>query len=119
MTIDELVVKIINTPNSVEFPEVIEVIETAYCYTPTRFNNGIGSNMLINEAGTNEGSCKIFSFCKLNNLNEKQTLTCFGKYYREDVLGHPNNDDHSNIRNYMSHGWEGISFDGNALQLKA
>jgi hypothetical protein len=48
-------------------------------------------------------------------LNEKQTLACFGKYYREDVLRHPENDDHANIRNFMLYGWEGIVFEGEAL----
>ena len=115
MTIDELIEKTSTDPESVEFSDVINLIDDTYHYTPTRFHNGIGSKAVINEAGTNEGSCKIFAFGKLNNLSEKQTLACFGQYYREDVLGHPENDDHANIRNFMMHGWEGIEFEGEAL----
>lgn len=118
MTIDELIEKINTRPDYINFTEVIETIESNYSYTPTRFINGKDSNPTINEAGTNEGSCKIFAFAKLNRLDEKQTLACFGKYYREDVLDHPNNDDHANIRNFMQHGWEGIKFEGEALYLK-
>lgn len=115
MTINELIEKIITKPNSIEFDEVIKTIESTYNYTPTRFSNGIGDNATINEAGTNEGSCKIFAFGKLNNLDEKQTLACFGKYYRDDVLGNPDNDDHANIRNFILYGWKGIKFEDEAL----
>lgn len=115
MTVEKLIDKINSAPDSVDFSYVIETIESAYSYTPTRFSNGMGSNILINDEGANEGSCKIFYFGRLNNLDKKQTLACFGKYYREDVLGHPDNDDHANIRNFMLHGWQGIEFEGEAL----
>ena len=115
MTVDELIKKINTEPDSIDFTEVIYTIEKTYHYTPTRFVNGTGNKAATNEAGTNEGSCKIFAFGKLNNLNEKQTLACFGKYYREDVPGHPDDDDHANIRNFMLYGWEGIEFEGEAL----
>lgn len=118
MTIDKLIEKINAQPDFINFTEVIDTIEASYSYTPTRFTNGTDSNTTINEAGTNEGSCKIFAFAKLNKLDKKQTLACFGKYYREDVLGHPDNDDHANIRNFMLHGWQGIKFEGEALQRK-
>ena len=110
MTVDELI-EIINTdPENLEFTEVISVIEENYNYSPTRFHNGVGSRAI-----SNEGSCKIFAFGKLHGLDKQQTLACFGNYYREDVRGHPKNDDHANIRNFMQHGWEGIRFDGEAL----
>ncbi len=118
MTIDKLIEKINTQANFINFTEVIDTIETSYSYTPTRFTNGTGSNTTTNEAGTNEGSCKIFAFAKSNKLDKKQTLACFGKYYREDVLGHPDNDDHANIRNFMLHGWQGIKFEGEALKRK-
>ncbi len=107
------------TPEKIEFDQVMQVIEENYNYTPTRFTNGDGSDQLTNEAGRNEGSCKIFSFAQLNNLNEKQTLACFGNYYREDVLAHPENTDHANIRNFIKYGWRGIQFDDNALVEKS
>ena len=116
MTINELIEKINTRPERIDFAEVIDTIDAGYHYTPTRFRNGTGNNAVINEAGSNEGSCKIFAFAKLNKLDEKQTLACFGKYYREDVLGHPDNDDHANIRNFMLYGWQGIEFEGAALQ---
>lgn len=118
MTTDELINKINNDPDNIDFSEVIGTIEKAYDYRPTRFHNGTGSSMTTNDAGTNEGSCKIFAFAKLHKLSARQTLACFGKYYREDVLGHPGNDDHANIRNFMRHGWDGIRFEGEALQAK-
>ena len=118
MTIDELIEKIYTRPDYINFTEVIETIESNYSYTPTHFINGKGSHTTINEAGTNEGSCKIFAFSKINKLDVKQTLACFGKYYREDVLGHPDNDGHANIRNFMQYGWQGIRFEGEALSLR-
>ena len=74
-----------NEPENTLFSEVISVINENYLYTPTSFINGDIENV----AGTNEGSCKIFAFAQLNNLNEQQTLACFGDYYRIDVLLHP------------------------------
>ena len=118
MPINKLIDKINTQPDNIDFAEVITTIEANYVYTPTRFTNGNNGDATINEAGSNEGSCKIFAFAKLNQLDEKQTLACFGKYYREDVLGNPHGDDHANIRNFMHHGWDGIAFEGEALQAK-
>jgi hypothetical protein len=70
---------------------------------------------VVNESGTNEGSCKIFAFAQLNDLSVEQTLACFGKYYREDVLENPEGNDHGNIRNFMISGWEGVKFSCEAL----
>ncbi len=102
------------SPGSIAFSDTIATIDANYEFTPTAFNNG----ELHNEAGQNNGSCKIFSFAKLHMLTEEQTLHCFGAYYREDVLKHPEGTDHQNIRNFMKTGWEGISFQDNALALK-
>jgi hypothetical protein len=96
---------------AVEFEQVMQVIADNYQYQPAVFTNG----ELINELGTNEGSCKIFYFAQLNELTPEQTLACFGRYYREDVLGHPNGNDHGNIRNFMKTGWQGIEFKAAAL----
>ena len=115
MTVDELIAIINTDPENLQFTEVISVIEENYNYRPTRFQNGAGSRAISNDAGSNEGSCKIFAFGKLHGLDKQQTLACFGNYYREDVRGHPKNDDHANIRNFMQHGWEGIRFDSEAL----
>ncbi|MGI1679951.1 MAG: HopJ type III effector protein [Cellvibrionaceae bacterium] len=99
---------------SIEFQDVMTVINENYRYTPTRFTNGD----VVNESGTNEGSCKIFYFAQLNALSEMETLLLFGKYYREDVLQNPDGDDHANIRNFILDGWLGITFDGEALTKK-
>lgn len=107
-----------SSPEKVSFQEVISIIEKHYNYTPTRFRNGTSTDNIINNAGKNEGSCKIFTFAKIQNLNDEQTLHCFGQYYRDDVLNNPDKKDHANIRNFMKHGWDNISFDSCALELK-
>jgi hypothetical protein len=102
-------------PELVNFEQVIQVIGDYYDYSQTTFTNGV----LVNEAGSNEGSCKIFYFAQLNDLTEQQTLACFGRYYREDVLANPQGDDHGNIRNFIKTGWSGIKFNGVALTVNA
>lgn len=104
--------KIKNTPEEVSFQEVISYIDENYTFTPTKFTNG----EVVNEENQNNGSCKIFSFAKKQGLSVEQTLHLFGDYYRVDVLQHPENEDHQNIRNFIKFGWEGISFEGEALQ---
>ena len=96
----------------VSFQDSIAVIAAYYRYTPIRFANGD----VINEAGTNEGSCKLFYFAKLHGLTPAQTLALFGDYYWKDVLELPDANSHANIRSFMRHGWEGIAYDGEALQ---
>ena len=118
MTIKELISLIKTQPEKIEFDTVIDLITEYYDYTPCRFTNGSSDNYITNDAGKNEGSCKIFSFASLNELNKDETLACFGKYYRDDVLKHPEKDDHGNIRTFMIHGWDGIHFDQPALKLK-
>jgi len=118
MSIQKLIQKIKSQPDAVSFNEVIESISSNYNYTASRFSNGVTNDQVINEAGSNEGSCKIFAFAKLNGLDEQQTLNCFGDFYRDDVLSNPNGDDHANIRTFMRHGWAGISFEQNALSAK-
>ncbi len=100
---------------AVAFEKVMQTIDAEYEFTPTRFTNGDA----VNESGTNNGSCKIFAFAKLNGLDEQMTLNAFGDYYMVDVLQHPDNQDHQNIRNFMQTGWNGIEFDGVALVKKA
>lgn len=106
--------KLRTTPTTLNFSHTLDTIHSNYHYTPTAFRNG----ELMNAAGQNEGSCKIFSFAKMQSLNEQQTLHCFGEFYREDVLKNPDGDDHSNIRNFMRHGWAAISFNASALTDK-
>lgn len=106
--------KIKKNPTEIGFQEIIGFIDEKYIFTPTKFKNG----ETVNEAGQNSGSCKIFSFAKLNNLGINETLACFGDYYRKDVLGNPEGVDHQNIRNFIKYGWEGIEFESEALLPK-
>jgi hypothetical protein len=102
-------------PEDIAFSETIAVIDTNYDFTPTAFKNG----ELLNEAGQNNGSCKLFSFARLHGLTQLQTLQCFGAFYHNDVLKNPQGTDHQNIRNFIRFGWDGVVFQGNALTYKA
>jgi hypothetical protein len=101
-------------PETIQFKDVIVFIDEHYDFTPTKFTNG----NTVNDAGQNNGSCKIFSFAKLNDLSKEETLNLFGEFYREDVLKNPDGSDHQNIRNFMKSGWDGVSFEGKALSRK-
>ncbi len=114
MTVPAFIEKLKKDPQEISFKDTMAVIEDHYLFEPVRFTNG----RLVNEAGQNSGSCKLFFFAKLHNLNKAETLACFGDYYRKDVLKNPIGEDHQNIRNFMHTGWEGIYFDTNALIKK-
>ncbi len=111
MTKQDFLSKLNTRPTDISFSDTIATIEANYQFTECAFTNGD----LHNAAGQNSGSCKIFAFAKLEQLNEEQTLHCFGDYYRQDVLLHPNGSDHQNIRNFMRKGWSGIHFDSSPL----
>ena len=98
----------------IQFNDVIAFIDAHYDFTPTKFTNG----NTVNEAGQNNGSCKVFSFAKLNTLSKEETLALFGDFYRTDVLENPEGTDHQNIRNFIEFGWDGILFEGEALKRK-
>lgn len=112
MTIETLIHHLNQT--AVEFSKVIAVIDACYDFHPTRFTNG----NQVNEAGENNGSCKIFYFAKINGLSEQATLHAFGKFYTTDVLEDPEGTSHANIRNFMKYGWSGIKFEAEALTAK-
>ncbi len=103
-----------NSPETIDFKDVIAFIDENFDFAPTKFTNG----NTVNDANQNNGSCKIFSFAKLNQFSKEETLALFGDFYRTDVLGNPKGTDHQNIRNFMAFGWDGISFEGEALKLK-
>lgn len=113
MNLNTFLSKLTSHPKTIEFSDTMAVIDANYNFTPTTFTNGDTRN----EADQNNGSCKIFAFGLLNKLSEQQTLACFGSYYRDDVLKNPDGDDHQNIRNFISTGWQGIQFYGQALAL--
>ena len=99
----------VKSKKKVSFDDTMSCINEFYQYTPTTFSNGLDDNIAINEAGTNEGSCKIFAFAKLHQLNQSQTLNLFGDFY-QDVLNDPNGSSHKNIRNFIKSAWDGIKF---------
>ncbi|HHJ35205.1 MAG TPA: type III effector [Gammaproteobacteria bacterium] len=116
--LDLLIDQLRTRPEKIDFQHLIGVIDDFYHYTPTSFRNGISDETITNDEGTNEGSCKIFSFAQLHDLDKEQTLQCFGNFYREDVLKNPGGNDHDNIRTFMKFGWQGIKFDRVALVMK-
>lgn len=115
MAIEEFLNKARRAPEAVEFAETIALIDSAYTFQPCAFINGT----LVNEAGQNNGSCKIFFFAHIHGLSEPETLALFGLFYRNDVLNNENGTDHQNIRNFMKTGWSGIKFSGQALAEKS
>lgn len=96
--------------SQLSFKEVIDFIEAHYDHQPTAFKNGD----IFNEATQNQGSAKVFSFAQINNLTKEDTLHLFAEHY-QSVLNTPEGTDHQNIRQFMKHGWDGIQFEGQAL----
>ena len=98
---------------SLSFKDVIDFIETHYQHHPTAFRNGEA----YNESTQNQGSAKVFAFAQLNELSKEDTLYLFAEHY-QSVLAHPDEKDHQNIRQFMANGWNGITFEGEALVVK-
>ncbi len=96
--------------NSIKFTDVLALIDTYYTHQPTAFKNGD----TYNEATQNQGSAKVLTFAKLNDLSAEDTLYLFAEHYQA-VLTHPDATDHQNIRQFMAHGWAGVVFEGDAL----
>lgn len=94
-----------------DFEDTLALIGRHFNYAPTSFHNG----PLNNSAGENEGSCKVFALGQFGNLTEAQTLSLFGRHYR-DVLADPAGTAHGNIRQFMTTGWSGIRFDSPVLR---
>lgn len=105
----------IKSGQPVVFHDTLDLIAAHYEYRPARFHNGLGDGRLINEPGSNEGSCKTFAFARLHGLSEPDTLALFGEHYRE-VLADPDGEGHRNIRNFLEHGWAGIVFETEPLR---
>lgn len=117
MSLSEFLQKV-HTHAPVSFQDTIAIITEHYDYHPAEFRNGLEDDCLINQAGVNEGSCKIFAFALLHDLDQQQTLNLFGDFYRQDVLGNPEGSSHQNIRHFIKYGWEGIQFDEMPLDEK-
>jgi hypothetical protein len=94
-----------------QFSDVLDLINAHYDFTPTAFDNG----PLHNGAGENSGSCRVFSFAKMHNLSDLDTLNLFAEHFKA-VQANPTGEDHQNIRNFQYYGWAGIVFHGQALK---
>jgi hypothetical protein len=114
LLINTFIQQLSSLPGQIEFSDTMSVIDENYEFVAIEFTNG----EQVNLSGQNSGSCKIFAFAQLHHLTTTQTLACFGRYYRDDVVKHPNAQDHQNIRQFILHGWQGISFNGQALFKK-
>jgi len=111
MNIEAFKEKLKATPKEIGFKDTMAVVEANYNFVPTAFTNGT----LRNEAGQNSGSCKVFAFALKQGLTKDETLACFGTYYFDEVLNDIEGNGHQNIRNFMKTGFEGLSFEGEAL----
>jgi hypothetical protein len=117
MTIEEFLDKV-KKGGRVSFQETMKAIKANFIYTPVQFTNGLGEGRVVNAAGKNEGSCKIFALGKRYGLSKEETLVLFGELYWRDVLEHPDGADHSNIRTFMRDGWDGIEFEAEPLKVR-
>lgn len=113
MSIRDFIKQLKEAPGELDFSHSLAIIDENYHFTPVAFKNGV----IYNKAGENNGSCKIFYFSFLNELSEKETLSCFGEHYRE-VQKDEQGTGHQNIRNFMKTGWDRIKFDKKALLPK-
>ncbi|VXB44064.1 HopJ type III effector protein [Maribacter litoralis] len=113
MTLEEFKKKLAAAPKDILFSDTMVVIDSKYSFTPTAYTNGEVSN----EVGQNSGSCKLFSFAIKEGFSKEETLACFGQYYFDEVLLDLKGSSHQNIRNFMKTGFEGLSFDGEPLNL--
>ena len=112
MTLQDYLEQVKSNPKTADFKQTMALIDEYYQFSPASFKNG----EIYNEAGTNNGSCKIFALGLLKELSEETTLALFAEHYFEGVLNDPEGDSHQNIRNFMKTGWSGIAFDTEALQ---
>lgn len=100
-----------------DFEDTLAWIAEHYDYQPTAFDNGLDSATVHNAAGQNEGACRVFALGLAASLSPEDTLLCFGRHLR-DVLAEPAGSSHANIRQFQRHGWAGIRFHAQALQMK-
>lgn len=98
-------------PSALSFAQTLEVIDAHYCFAPTGFKNG----SVINAAGENSGSCKVFSFAQMHKLSHDMALAMFAEHY-QNVLDNPSADNHANIRAFIDSGFDGLVFDDEALE---
>ncbi|MDY0248968.1 MAG: HopJ type III effector protein [Pseudomonas sp.] len=87
------------------FADTLAFIDSHYSYTPCTFDNA----GLHNPTGSNQGSCKILGLAQLEQLSTQDALLMFAEHYTY-VLATPNQTEHANIRQLLSHGLEAVHF---------
>lgn len=87
------------------FADTLAFIDQHYDYQPSAFRNG----QLMNNAGQNQGSCKILAMALDLELSREQALQCFAEHYRQ-VLAEPDGNEHGNIRALLQGGLTQVSF---------
>ena len=111
--IETFIERLRTTPETIEFAEVIALIDAHYSHTPTAFVNGTATN----QASENQDSAKVFSVTRLHDLNQTETLHCFAEHFRA-VSDHPTGNDHQNIRQFIVNGWQGVQLADTCLTAK-
>lgn len=97
----------------IQFNDVLEVIANGYTYSASAFKNGDQ----YNAENENQGSARVLYAAYLNQLTEEETLRLFGEHF-QSVLNNPEGSDHQNIRQFLKHGWSGVSFEREVLTSK-
>ncbi|MCA5005118.1 HopJ type III effector protein [Sphingobacterium bovistauri] len=111
MSLNELLQQL--KAKQIVFKDVLAYIDAHYIYSPSAFKNGDQNNAETE----NQGSARVLSFAKLNNLSQDDTLALFAEHY-DAVLSTPEATDHQNIRQFMLHGWNGVYFENTVLVEK-
>lgn len=87
------------------FADTLAFIDAHYHYTPCAFDNA----GLHNPAGSNQGSCKILGLALLEQLSTEDALLAFAEHYAQ-VLATPEQTEHANIRQLLTHGLSTVHF---------
>ncbi len=66
MKLEDFKNKLKGNPREIKFSETMAVIDANYEFKPKAFKNG----ELLNAAGENSGSCKLFAFAQKQNLGK-------------------------------------------------
>lgn len=106
---DIQIVQLLKT-EKIQFNDVLAFIADNYYYSPSGFKNGAQ----YNTENENQGSARVLYLAYLHELSKEETLALFGEHYRS-VVDTPDGGDHQNIRQFLQHGWSGISFDREVL----
>ena len=111
LSVETYIASLKHDPSGLNFAQTLAMIDAHYCFAPTGFKNG----SVVNAAGENSGSCKVFSFAQMHELSQDMTLAMFAEHY-QNVLDNPKLDNHANIRAFIVSGFNGLAFDDEALE---